>query len=60
MMKKVKKYIDYVLSLVSKAIERKIPNENSTLNICFIHVKNSKEYGGCVQCMYQSRNSSKV
>ena len=44
MMKKVKKYIDYVLSLVSKAIrEKKYRNENSTLKYLFYTCKNSKD-----------------
>lgn len=43
-MKKVKKYIDYVLSLVSKAIrEKKYRNENSTLKYLFYTCKNSKD-----------------
>ena len=44
MMKKVKKYIDYALSLVSKAIrEKKYRNENSTLKYLFYPCKNSKD-----------------
>ena len=43
-MKKVKKYIDYALSLVSKAIrEKKYRNENSTLKYLFYPCKNSKD-----------------
>ena len=48
MMKKVKKYIDYVLSLVSKAIREKNTEMRILhLNIYFIHVRIQKIWWLC-------------